>query len=312
MAIKLSTNRNRRLLSRFIQERTPDSPSESDDDSVGETFEKVSAPDEELGVNVDEDTTFPFVTLPPGVKVSSYSTIVRHLRQSKFILDAFRKKFGIYFFVVYTLIDLADGKTLRNFLDKLQTPEGQVSYLLTNQGKYFGHSMTIALSPFMEFGILCQCLLVSIYTNEINSIGNDKEKLRQYSKSWTHALNQLHMIQDDSMLRRIKLYEPYQDAVIKAFNVRYDDPDGLVDVYTRQLVQNMDGWIDKSTEYYAPDSSVINSSMMGKSRLIKEIAANIPTVYICVREVNDGYPMRVHQYCVTIYSEALTSIGQPC
>jgi hypothetical protein len=78
--------------------------------------------------------------------------------------------------------------------------------------------------------------------------------------------------------------------VIEAFNVQYDDPDGLVDVYTRQLVQNMDTWVEKSTEYDAPYSSVINSSMMGKSRLLKEIAANIPAVYICVREVDDGYP----------------------
>src|SRR5947207_15144228 len=30
--------------------------------------------------------------------------------------------------------------------------------------------------------------------------------------------------------------------------------------------------------------------MNRKYTLIKEIAANIPTVYICVREVNDGYP----------------------
>ena len=29
--------------------------------------------------------------------------------------------------------------------------------------------------------------------------------------------------------------------------------------------------------------------MMGKSRLLKEIAASIHKVYICVREVNDGY-----------------------
>jgi hypothetical protein len=28
---------------------------------------------------------------------------------------------------------------------------------------------------------------------------------------------------------------------------------------------------------------------MGKSRL-KEVAENIPTIYICVRDINDGYP----------------------
>ena len=156
--------------------------------------------------------------------------------------------------------------------------------------KYYASSMTVALTSAMEHGLLCQCLFICIYGHEFESMGNDKEKLSQYSESWTDALQQLRLIQNDLALRRIKLYEPYQDAVIEAFNIQYDDPDGLVDVYTRQLVQNMDTWMEKSTVYNAPYSSVINSSMMGKSRLLKEIAANIPTVYICVREVNDGYP----------------------
>lgn len=37
---------------------------------------------------------------------------------------------------------------------------------------------------------------------------------------------------------------------------------------------------------------MINASMMGKSRLIKQIAAEIPTIYISLRENDDGYPPR--------------------
>ena len=120
--------------------------------------------------------------------------------------------------------------------------------------------MNDAFSPAAEYGLLCQCLFISIYTNATDSIGDDKQNLKLFSKSWTNAWKQLRLTQNDSALQRIKLYEPYQNAVIEAFNVKYDDPDGLVEVYTRQLVHSMDTWMDESTEYNAPYSSVINSS----------------------------------------------------
>jgi hypothetical protein len=42
--------------------------------------------------------------------------------------------------------------------------------------------------------------------------------------------------------------------------------------------------------------------MMGKSRLIKEIAMKIPTVYICLRERNDGYPIASPKAIVDIFT----------
>lgn len=45
--------------------------------------------------------------------------------------------------------------------------------------------------------------------------------------------------------------------------------------------------------YVAPYTSLVNASMMGKSRLMKKMAWHIPLVYICARsEDSTGYPER--------------------
>jgi hypothetical protein len=55
----------------------------------------------------------------------------------------------------------------------------------------------------------------------------------------------------------------------------------------------MDEWVRNPKNHVAPYTSVISSSMMGKSRLIKELAMEIPTIYICLCKDKDdsGYPI---------------------
>jgi hypothetical protein len=56
----------------------------------------------------------------------------------------------------------------------------------------------------------------------------------------------------------------------------------------------MDTYEEEFTSYVAPYTSLVQSSMMGKSRLMKEISRIIPCVYICLRDDSgsSGYPHR--------------------
>ena len=94
MPIGLSTIKSRRLQSRFLQAHLPETTSESEG-SVEDSVDERRPPDVEPGVEVEDDITIPLITLPPGIQVSSYSAVVRHLKQSKFIFDAFHNKFGM-------------------------------------------------------------------------------------------------------------------------------------------------------------------------------------------------------------------------
>jgi hypothetical protein len=52
----------------------------------------------------------------------------------------------------------------------------------------------------------------------------------------------------------------------------------------------MSKYYENPKDYVAPYVSLITSSMMGKSRFMKEIARSIPSIYLCLREVHStGY-----------------------
>ena len=54
-----------------------------------------------------EDIILPQLTLPPppGIKVTSYSAVFRHLEQSKFISAAFQSKFSMTYFSILLIDD---------------------------------------------------------------------------------------------------------------------------------------------------------------------------------------------------------------
>jgi len=56
----------------------------------------------------------------------------------------------------------------------------------------------------------------------------------------------------------------------------------------------MDLYKENKAGYVAPCTSLVTSSLMGKTRLMKELANYGPTVYICLRKSNEyyGYPER--------------------
>src|SRR5579859_5234207 len=76
------------------------------------------------------------------------------------------------------------------------------------------------------------------------------------------------------------------------FSKSYIDPFGYVEKIHNRLVQNMDEYKRRRNGVYiAPYTSLVTSSMMGKSRLMKELSKKGPLVYVCLRESSSsGYP----------------------
>ena len=71
----------------------------------------------------------------------------------------------------------------------------------------------------------------------------------------------------------------------------YIDPYDLISETVKDIKDNVTEYCNNKDEYVAPYTSLITSSMMGKSRLLKEIARSIPSVYMCLRpQQSSGYP----------------------
>jgi hypothetical protein len=79
-----------------------------------------------------------------------------------------------------------------------------------------------------------------------------------------------------------------QSTVLReAFSLPYIDPHDYVGKIVKRLMKNMDDYDSKSGNYVAPYTSLVTSSMMGKSRLMRELAQHVPLVYICLRQTAD-------------------------
>ena len=85
-----------------------------------------------------------------------------------------------------------------------------------------------------------------------------------------------------------------QAALEDGFSQFYIDPHGIAKHTAAKLTAMMDTYEEEFTSYVAPYTSLVQSSMMGKSRLMKEISRIIPSVYICLRDASgsSGYPHR--------------------
>jgi hypothetical protein len=88
---------------------------------------------------------------------------------------------------------------------------------------------------------------------------------------------------------------PMNEKVLKrlrrGFEETYIDPYDTARNIVHDLRNNLISYTRRPNAYIAPYTSLVTSSMMGKSRLMKEMARHVPTVYICLREQGvSGYP----------------------
>lgn len=88
-------------------------------------------------------------------------------------------------------------------------------------------------------------------------------------------------------------FETHGLALEKAFDLQFQDPHGMKEDFRIYLNRKHKTW--KSNNHYIPYSTIFQSSGYGKSRLIKEMAKDIPTIYICLRDAKStGYPLRTN------------------
>jgi hypothetical protein len=91
---------------------------------------------------------------------------------------------------------------------------------------------------------------------------------------------------------------PTYTGLVSEFSETYGDRHGLVAHYSDQLRAYMDSWSNSRSMWNAPYTSLINSSMTGKSRFQKQLALHDPVIYFCLRKGRDrnhnpviGYPI---------------------
>ncbi|CAI2196471.1 1713_t:CDS:1, partial [Funneliformis geosporum] len=78
----------------------------------------------------------------------------------------------------------------------------------------------------------------------------------------------------------------------KAFNCQFQDPNNMKERFLKYLNKKYMTW-KSDTNHRVPYSTIFQSSGYGKSRLVKEVAKDIPTIYLCLRDVRStGYPLR--------------------
>ena len=75
----------------------------------------------------------------------------------------------------------------------------------------------------------------------------------------------------------------------RGFSSEYMDAEGTVSETVSELREYMDLYAAAKGHWMAPYTSFVTSSMMGKSRHMKEVANHLPSVYICLRGEVRGY-----------------------
>jgi hypothetical protein len=102
------------------------------------------------------------------------------------------------------------------------------------------------------------------------------------------------------------------DALKRGFSREYIDPEGYVKHTVSTLNTYMHVYATQKSNYVAPYTSLVTSSLMGKSRLLKQIAALVPTVYVCLRKstASYGYPKQTPNLVDWFSQGALSLAGK--
>lgn len=137
--------------------------------------------------------------------------------------------------------------------------------------------------------ILLNCHRVASQDVSEMSLGNKSRK--EWVKEWNFQVSLLQDGIDEEKQYQEEMEElenKYHDQHQKAFDLEYIDVSKSVDSYCSILHNNMERYIENPEDYMAPYTAIVTSSMMGKSRLMKQIALKIPAVYISLRSYHDG------------------------
>src|SRR3954451_23294412 len=72
--------------------------------------------------------------------------------------------------------------------------------------------------------------------------------------------------------------EMHKESLRKAFDIEYLDKNGMINKFATYLNSKHRTW-KNDIHHYVPYTTIFQSSGYGKSRLVKEMARRIPTIY---------------------------------
>ena len=92
---------------------------------------------------------------------------------------------------------------------------------------------------------------------------------------------------------------------VQSFGCDYKDPRGGVSSFASYLMECSNAFHNDADNFLSPYISLVQSSMYGKTRLLREIArSHYRTVYVCLREKDStGYPPRTEGAFSFLFSE---------
>ena len=92
---------------------------------------------------------------------------------------------------------------------------------------------------------------------------------------------------------------------VQSFGCDYKDPRGGVSSFASYLMECSNAFHNDADNFLSPYISLVQSSMYGKTRLLREIArSHYRTVYVCLREKKStGYPPRTEGAFSLLFSE---------
>ena len=100
------------------------------------------------------------------------------------------------------------------------------------------------------------------------------------------------------------------DLLKDEFSQEYINPYDYVQKVACRLTQNMNDYCNGLHEYVAPYISLVTSSIMGKIRLMKELARSLPVVYMCFQsDSQHGYPPPIANFLAWFEQGACGSLG---
>jgi hypothetical protein len=173
---------------------------------------------------------------------------------------------------------------------KVDTPFINLIVIVPGEKLHFRNQRIGSLDDVNEF-INHEESLAEFISDDTVFLGNDKRALDQQHLAAAQGSGTLNITLSSPDVIDTGS-EMHRENLKKAFNVDYVDNNKMKDKFLNYLNCKHKAWFN-NTNHCVPYATIFQSSGYGKSRLIKEVAKQIPTVYICLRDAaSTGYPSR--------------------
>ena len=243
--------------------------------------------------------SFPSMKLPPnGFLVKDHKELETYLQSSPELFEAYVSEFGIRVQKDsgLSIDDTVQFEPLKQWVGYNSSIHRALIDVRPELADYFCQMVFMKSADMIGVMFLNKVFDGWMTQNEISSQSPDDVK-KEASRFYEAAMG----------LHETVVAQPRAPAAVgldKAFDARYMDPHHMLNYYASELEKMCGEWFETKGRYMAPYTSIVTSSMMGKTRLIKEISSFIPTIYLCLRESKersqlvdgeqfvDGYPDR--------------------